>query len=56
MEVTLEVLTKDDLLPLQVLLEKCSDYLIFQDEEAVKPSAARDLLNIGLLELKIRLN
>lgn len=45
MEVTLEVLTKDELLLLQVLLEKCSDYLIFQDEEAVKPSAAQDLFN-----------
>ena len=43
MEVTLEVLTKDDLLILQVLLEKCSDYLTFQDEEPVKPSAALDL-------------
>jgi len=31
------------LLILQVLLEKCSDYLTFQDEEPVKPSAALDL-------------
>lgn len=43
MDVTLEVLTKDDLLTLQVLLEKCSDYLTFQDEEPVKSSAAQDL-------------
>lgn len=46
MKVTLEVLTKDDLLLLQVLLEKCSDYLIFQDEEPVKSSAAQDLFNV----------
>lgn len=37
------VLRKDDLPLLQVLLEKCSDYLSFQNEEPVKPSAAHDL-------------
>lgn len=45
MEVTLMELRKDDLQLLQVLLEKCSDYLTFQDEEPVKPSAANDLFN-----------
>lgn len=45
MDVNLEVLTKDDLRILLVLLEKCSDYLIFQDEEPVKSSAAQDLFN-----------
>jgi len=39
------VLRKDDLPLLQVLLEKCSDYLTFQDEEPVKPSAAHDLFD-----------
>lgn len=37
------VLGKSDLPLLQVLMEKCSDYLSFQDEEPVKPSAAYDL-------------
>ena len=45
MDVTLEFLTKDDLRILQVLLEKCSDYLTFQDEDSVKLSAAQDLFN-----------
>ncbi len=43
MEITIEILTNDDLLMLQVLLEKCSDYLTFQDEEPVKLSEAQDL-------------
>lgn len=30
---------------LQALLERCSDYLTFQDEEPVKSSAAHDLFN-----------
>ena len=45
MEVILKALTKDNLQLLQVLLEKCSDYLTFQDEEPVKSSAAQDLFN-----------
>lgn len=46
MDVSLRVLTKEDLPQLQVLLEKCSDYLTFQDEVPVKPSAAQDLFNV----------
>ena len=45
MEITLIVLRKDDLPLLQVLLEECSDYLTFQDEEPVKPSASYDLFD-----------
>ena len=45
MEVTLKALTKDDLPLLQVLLEKCFEYLTFQDEKPVKPSAAQDLFD-----------
>jgi len=44
-KVELRVLKKEDIHILQALLVRCSDYLIFQDEEAVKPSAAQDLLN-----------
>jgi Acetyltransferases, including N-acetylases of ribosomal proteins len=43
MKVTLKTLTINDLQLLQTLLEKCSDYLAFQDGEPVKPSAAQDL-------------
>ena len=46
MEVSLKVITIGDFPLLQILLERCSDYLTFQDEEAVKPSAAQDLFNI----------
>ena len=46
MEVSSKVIIEEDLSLLQVLLERSSDYLIFQDEEEVKPSAAWDLFNI----------
>ena len=45
MEVELKVLTREDFSILQALLVRCSDYLIFQDEEPVKSSAAKDLFN-----------
>lgn len=45
MELTLKVLTKKDFPLLQVLLERCSDYLTFQDDEPVKLSAAEDLFD-----------
>ncbi|KKM12045.1 hypothetical protein SY88_05525 [Clostridiales bacterium PH28_bin88] len=45
MEVTLKVLTKEDFTILQALLERCSDYFTFQDEEPVKPTAAQDLFS-----------
>lgn len=43
MEVTLKKLSNNDLPQLQELLERSSDYLAFQDEEPVKPSAAQEL-------------
>lgn len=45
MEVSLKKITSENLPLLQILLERCSDCLIFQNEEAVKPSAAQDLFN-----------
>ncbi|EGW41896.1 GNAT family N-acetyltransferase [Desulfosporosinus sp. OT] len=43
MEIRLEILTIDSLFQLQMLMEKSNDYLTFQDEGPVKPSAAQDL-------------
>ncbi|MHB8073194.1 GNAT family N-acetyltransferase [Desulfosporosinus fructosivorans] len=45
MEVELKVLTREDFSILQALLVRCSDYLIFQDDEPVKSSAAQDLFS-----------
>ncbi|GEM_PF-1159767 len=43
MKVELRVLKKEDIHILQALLVRCSDYLIFQDEEPLKSTAADDL-------------
>ncbi|HBW36869.1 GNAT family N-acetyltransferase [Desulfosporosinus sp. BICA1-9] len=45
MEAELKVLKKEDFPILQALLVRCSDYLIFQDEEPIKSTAAQDLFN-----------
>ncbi|ODA42913.1 GNAT family N-acetyltransferase [Desulfosporosinus sp. BG] len=43
MEIKLKILTIDSLSQLQILMEKSNDYLTFEDEAPVKPSAAQDL-------------
>ena len=43
-KVSLRELAEPDLPELQGLLESCADFLEFQDEEPVRSSAARDLL------------
>ncbi|KLU61547.1 hypothetical protein CEB3_c22270 [Peptococcaceae bacterium CEB3] len=45
MKITLRELTREDLPAVQALLERCSAYLTFQDEEPVKPGAALELFS-----------
>lgn len=45
MDVSLKVLTKEDIPSLQELLQRCSDYLVFQAEEPVQEGAALALFN-----------
>ncbi|CAA7601374.1 Acyl-CoA N-acyltransferase [Acididesulfobacillus acetoxydans] len=45
MKITLRELTREDLPNVQALLERCSDYLTFEDEEPVRPGAALELFS-----------